>query len=1407
MANDINLAALWVPVMPETKGLGPAMKTAGETAKKEFVQGFQSGGGGTSPEQMGAQWGQQFIRSLSAQMSNLRMPDTMQNFVGSLGEKTKATEHQLDSLKAKVQSTYTEWQRATAQAAPHQEKLVALQKQYNDAIASGNTKFASFVQSRMQFHQQHPDMEKAVSAQNKYTDATGKLSAAQGAVTKSSTLMSAAMGAGVGIAASLAISGIQSLMSAMWDMVKGAMTAAIDTAKALAQEIIHVGETYEGLANQVELYSGMQGQALEDLKASTADVYGGLDTDAKDLGKTMATLSTTLGLQGEPLEQLGSHVAMLQGRFGQFNVGNFTAAMASFNVEGAQADTLLANLTQQAQTGAISLDDITSALARNGAILQEAGLNINQSAAFISNLGAEGLPVASVLANLTTAQGKFNDAGLTMQEGLKLTKQRLDEYRAAGDKLNEKALLVDVFGESGWANAPQLLEAMASAASMTADEFDANGQSLDQLQEHTQGLAEKWTEVKHQAEEALRPMGEAAVGVIGSALDKLSGYVKEHHDQIMHWVTNIGVQFIALLPSIQGFVAGALDILAPFAEGTIEVFGAITGSIGSFLLAMGEATRWIPGMGEMSEGLRDAGSAAMDMGIKMHDLNVGKGMRDAADWVRSFNIDVPKMVDGWVDFAKEVDDTTFDDKEVNVGIGNSLGQTTNFGSLPGGPTGNADSTSVFGPALAGTGAPGTSSGPGNSQGPVGLPGMMIPGGGGNSGDLDSALAASGAPAELIRLIKGFSDVEGKNPAGNPTLGFTDSQLGGASDVGSHVAALMKQFKDRSGVAGPFPAGGGDAAQAAWIAKVVGQAGLSSDWEGNAQPGDYVQRVIAAMQKYQSGGSIEGQGFPGFAPNSRDTIPIWAEGGEEIINKESSAKYRQLIKLINADAFQGGGQVGVQQVIWANPLSGSKIGEAGGKLVGPGTGQSGYYSGDWGGHTGHVHTSFFTAPDGSPYGLPTGTDIRQGASGFPAWVYELGDQYGVEGSTYSGHQEKSGYNRGIDWWPKGKADMSGASYTPAEVQALDTFAGAMASAGAPTAQVDASGHVTNDGTGEAPSAWGAYAGGGQFTAGTGTYGGSGGSGGSSGGSSGSFGSSGPGGKNIIMTAQGPMEAEDWESKARNDAAVRDQRQRLDDMDADIQQRKRDIEDQKRKLDAMLADLDPLTKKPKATQDQIDSATQALADARTDLAKQERERGDEQTELGTKERKAAEDALGKPVKGGDKRRDATGMEAFQDLGGGLMSGLADSLGLGTIFDKPPWEWGIFKLATGLANFGFGTMEAWSNEVGKGHTGVTGFQALPGFEEGAQGGGGMNIGGLNIPSIASLAPNVSNGPNIGVNAVPSIGFGQQLGPAPGPVTNDNSLVVNQNGMQRTDVEGMQHAQNARGTVDVQTGNMPKP
>lgn len=73
--------------------------------------------------------------------------------------------------------------------------------------------------------------------------------------------------------------------------------------------------------------------------------------------------------------------------------------------------------------------------------------------------------------------------------------------------------------------------------------------------------------------------------------------------------------------------------------------------------------------------------------------------------------------------------------------------------------------------------------------------------------------------------------------------------------------------------------------------------------------------------------------------------------------------------------------------------------------------------------------------GDSYGLPAGTSTGgyggPGQDKFPQWVRDLGEQFGVQPSTYPGHQEASGKNQGIDW--------------VGSVDAMDRFAKALAAA--------------------------------------------------------------------------------------------------------------------------------------------------------------------------------------------------------------------------------------------------------------------------------------------------------------------------------------------------------------------------
>lgn len=1468
--NDINLAALWVPVMPETKGLGPEMRKAGEHAKQEFVQGFSgSSGGGQSPEQMGQQWAQQFAKSMMATFGNIQLPNRLQDFMGSVRNETNLTAGQLDVLKGKVTQTHAEWQAALQKVAPLQEKLTALQAQHNQAVAQGNTQFAAFTQNRITQHmQEHAEATtKATVAQGKYTEAAGKLSEAQGTVTSSSNLMSAAIGGGVGAAAALAVSGITALAGALVHLVGEGIQLALHASEELVKEIIHVGETYEGLAHSVELYSGATGTALDELKASTANVYGDLDVDTKTLGQTMATLNTVLGVTGEPLEQLGFHVEELKGRFGSFNVSAFTTALSQFGVQGKDADATLASLVQSAKDGAVPLDTIISSLGSNAVVLKETGMNIQQAGAFMSELASKGLPVSTMLSQLSQSQKAFNDAGLTMNDGLKLAAERIQMFLDKGDKASASKISMEVFGTANWAQSISMVQSYMDTINALPGEFDATSASLDNLVDHTQGLGEKWTEVKHQAMEALRPFGEAAVGAIGGVLDKLSGYFDEHRQEIVKWVKDIGIHFIAMLPAIQQFAAGTLELLAPVADFIVDFASIAIQSIAGTAQMIGEVLQWVPGMGDMGRSLIDTGKAAFIMGDQLGQLKPGDGMKKTADWIKSFHIDVPEIMDDWSNLVDEINGSSFDDKTLRASV-------------------TASGANIIGAARAAIGSPGVPSfGPPPGGGPTtrGLPGARgdaRPGGqsggtvtdDGLFGGSDSAPMPSG-PSSSTLVGQGISP-----PGGTPT-GTNSDPGGGGNLIGSAGSVELPWFHIPSGpegpvdrlpgqleglmgrvasvysddLGGPHPgAGPGAETWRSTVHDVLAEIGPSygitnlQAWEdaiikqidtesgGRADPnlinttdinaqrgtpskgllqfidstyaahnilgrpiGDPIGQ-IAALIPYVSktygfnaaGGPNfigEGHGYWGggtsgvpslLPPNSRDTVPLWVEPGEEIINRNAANMFRPWLKWMNAKGLQGGGTAagddyeGTDAAIqFVGTIAEDQFGLVlmSGKrdTANSASGKSFHLSGEAGDF----------ADPGKRDSDPMLNFATYMAENYGSQLAELI----YHDPRFSGHQIGNGQYVDDSYYANAGDHHD---HVHVAVKESSEFNQAIGSGQLPTTA-----SMYGGGTGGAGSP-GMPSGGRGFTGG-----------------------------------YGP---DDWEQKSRNQQAVRDAKQRADDMDHEITQKQKAIDDLIEQRDKAAAGETDWTGRAKVDQDKVDKLNEQIEEAEHDLAVSRRERADQDQEVSDAEKKLAQGTKAKAQGQGAKEYKIPGVSEFTQLGGGFVKGFADALGFGEIFDKPPWEWGIVKLMGGMAKWGLGTANAWSDEIGKGHTGVTGFQPLQGFEQGGSAGlmgllGGMTggvtgfdpskflVGPNGQPATGtgnnSFFPNVSSGPN--VNATNVIGNG--TGPLPGPgnaaAVIDNSVNVTNNGTQMSDVQGWQHAQNSQRHVDVHTGNMPKP
>ncbi|WNN95745.1 tape measure protein [Gordonia phage Fribs8] len=185
------------------------------------------------------------------------------------------------------------------------------------------------------------------------------------------------------------------------------------------------------------------------------------------------------------------------------------------------------------------------------------------------------------------------------------------------------------------------------------------------------------------------------------------------------------------------------------------------------------------------------------------------------------------------------------------------------------------------------------------------------------------------------------------------------------------------------------------------------------------------------------GSIMGVDIPGVS-----TIKSWGETlqslrsggfinaapGGFVVNAAASRKNRGLLSALGGQTIRGPGS-GTSDSITAmhggRAIANVSNGETyfGPGLAGPLAGFLGAVNGGYG-DMGAGFASGGTLKE--PYGLPTGSSISYGQSArFPEWVRELEKKFGVQASTYPGHQEsdrnEKGYapnpqhlNRGIDW---------------------------------------------------------------------------------------------------------------------------------------------------------------------------------------------------------------------------------------------------------------------------------------------------------------------------------------------------------------------------------------------------------
>jgi hypothetical protein len=1175
--------------------------------------------------------------------------------------------------------------------------------------------------------------------------------------------------------------------------VEEVLSSIVEVGEKVAETVVDIGLKFDELNKSIILFTNDSSDGLEHMQQMAREVYGQLDVGTENLGKNMAVLSKQFNLSGEDLKKLTYEITELEGRFGGFDIRSLSASMHQFGIEGKDVSDVLRTIINDSREFGISSDELQQAMVKTGPVFEQLHIGVyaaSEAMAKIIQLGDQPRDILMGISKAATEMGKTG-TGEDLKDTLHQIIGVLDKYKETGNEAAAQQLASTYFGPRYWAQTLQSLEAIAAAMDGVGDK--ARGVSIEKVVDQSRTVREEWELLQHQFDLFVEPVGDTVMKSLQDGLEGVKKWFDVNHDTILEKVRDFGHAFIKAIPDIQQFAADGIEMLGQFydfiVKGTAaatllfgelaQAYGTITGdkdavSSGKSLVddsnkvirfdfthitdTIGEAIRnWDPSglQSSMSKNLDEAIEKALKPNASIHG-GTGEAGKGRGFFGHAIDGDKDGNKVAVTPDPKTKDGSDFDSHDPLSGL---FGIPKEGIEVPVTPVpGMSDhGTRTTTPGTHGDPTPSNGSWPlgprdggqlvqpppGYGPTPPGI-GPLTPG----------SILDPGGPSmhpTLSSFIRGIfgsgpmaSGAAAPNGAGAYTAGYTSSFNW---DAVAQAEASGNWANADTGNNGHY--GGLQFAPATWNAfggqDFASRPDLAPEW---------AQKMVADRTAFTGYNGTPPQGLGAWETITKGMVP-----GINVNSQPGAMNAAYMPQGAMMPGMQGGGDFGgLQQVIFSNNMTGQKTGEAGpfsgggapsgggNQLVGPGTANPGYYSANWEDHTGHVHTSWTQSPSGEPYGLPPNTVISQGGPGFPDWVYELGQRYGLIASTYAGHQVLGdGLQHGIDWWPAAGGNMTGAGYSGNQEQDLQDFAATMA-----TSAAGYGGYAPSGGAGSMMG----YGGGSGGSGGSGVQlagfgniplspgGGGKGVGGGGGGGGGGHGGGG-GGKTPYDPYKIPLQLDQRQDAIDNaNNELKNLQRELDEANASLPVLKQKLDEANARV-GIVDKNDPTYPKLHETQVLAQNAVDRLQDRIDEITNQKI----------PKEQRARDEAGMKaqePLKGGSF---GTGQyNAAEQLGAGFLSGIFSDLGMGNVLGgKTPDQWGIVKLLGGLAGYGVGlgnSMLGMSNAGNVlGNTGVG-----PGLAAGLPGIPGM-------PSIAKLAAPFMAGP------------GQHL-PGPGVVAPGDAL-----------------------------------
>lgn len=349
--------------------------------------------------------------------------------------------------------------------------------------------------------------------------------------------------------------------------------------------------------DSIRIGTGKTGAELDTLNDSFKTVSQTATQEIGETAKTIADLSSHLGLTGAPLDDLTAQVLS----FAQVTkqdlggvVTGTTQVMNAWKVSTEDQAGTMDFLFKVVQKTGASFSDITSTVSKFQPTLSQLGLGLKEGAALFGLLQKSGANTGAVMSGLTKAVATFSKAGIKdMGAALKTT---FDAIKNSSSSTVAAANAAEIFGKKA---GPQLAS-LIRQGKLSIDDFvsalDANGESINKAKKDTDGFGEAWAQLKNVLKIQLAEVGAPIMEKLAQVMQAMVPIIqavgegfKNTSATMKEWVLGIGAGLAALGPVILGVstLFTWLSKLVPIVSSLGPVFVTLGGAIALLITPLG----------------------------------------------------------------------------------------------------------------------------------------------------------------------------------------------------------------------------------------------------------------------------------------------------------------------------------------------------------------------------------------------------------------------------------------------------------------------------------------------------------------------------------------------------------------------------------------------------------------------------------------------------------------------------------------------------------------------------------------------------------------------------------------------------------------------------------------------------